>query len=109
MGRYKMALIFEAIMVICFGLSWPISIMKSVRSRTAKGKSILFMCLILVGYVFGIVSKIMMDKLTYVFIFYVINFFMVFTDICIYFRNSKLDKQRDMECRAVCEEKIAEA
>lgn len=104
-----MAQIFEAIMVICFGLSWPISIMKSVRSRTAKGKSILFMFLILIGYVFGIVSKIAMDKLTYVFIFYVINFFMVFTDICICFRNRKLDKLRDGECREVREGKTAEA
>ena len=98
-----MAQIFEAIMVICFGISWPISIIKSVKTKTAKGKSVVFMFLILIGYVFGIVSKISMGKITYVFIFYVLNFFMVLTDICMYFRNSKLDRLHDLECLAAAE------
>ena len=34
--------LMEAVMILCFGLSWPISIRKSWVSRTAKGKSLFF-------------------------------------------------------------------
>ena len=90
-----MSEIFEMFMVICFGISWPISIAKSIRSRTAKGKSVLFSFLILVGYIFGIVSKLCRGSLTYVFIFYVINFVSVSIDIILYFRNRRLDLARE--------------
>ena len=33
--------LLEALMILCFGLSWPISLRKSWISRTAKGKSLL--------------------------------------------------------------------
>ncbi len=84
--------LFEAFMVICFGISWPLSIIKSYQSRTAKGKSILFISFILLGYAFGITSKLVAGNITYVFVFYVINFIMVFIDICLYIRNTKLDQ-----------------
>ena len=87
----EIAQLFEAFMVICFGISWPLSIMKSIKSRTAKGKSLVFMLFIEIGYVFGIISKIIGNNITYVFIFYVINLIMVGIDICLYFRNRKLD------------------
>lgn len=32
--------ILETVMILAFGLSWPLSIYKSVKSRTAKGKSL---------------------------------------------------------------------
>ncbi|MEG0979215.1 MAG: hypothetical protein RR343_00815 [Oscillospiraceae bacterium] len=85
--------LFEAIMVISFGVSWPISIAKSYTSRTAKGKSVAFLFLILFGYVCGIISKILADNITYVFIFYVLNLVLVSIDLILYFRNAKLDKQ----------------
>ena len=69
-----MSQIFEAIMVIAFGISWPASIYKSYTARTAKGKSIFFLCFILLGYICGIISKIISGSLTYVLVFYVINF-----------------------------------
>ena len=86
----------EAAMVICFGISWPLSIRKSWCSRTAKGKSLIFLLFIEIGYVCGIASKISMlitdgKPITYVFIFYVLNLLMVGTDIVLYFRNKKLD------------------
>ncbi|UOO38192.1 hypothetical protein IZU99_02740 [Oscillospiraceae bacterium CM] len=89
-----MSQLFEAFMVICFGVSWPISIAKSLKSKTAKGKSIYFMFLVLIGYVFGIVSKLEAGTVTYVLIFYILNLIMVGIDIGIYFRNSKLDKSQ---------------
>ncbi len=88
---------FEALMVIAFGLSWPISILKSYRTRTATGKSLLFLFFILAGYSFGIISKLITDNITYVFIFYVLNFVMVFVDGAFYFRNRRLDKLRKIK------------
>lgn len=86
--------LFEALMVICFGISWPLSILKSVRSKTAKGKSLLFILFILTGYAFGIASKFLGDHLTYVVIFYILNFIMVAIDIVLYFRNAAYDRER---------------
>jgi len=82
----------EAAMVICFGISWPMSIVKSYKAKTSKGKSLIFMTLIWIGYICGIGSKLVSSKITYVFIFYVINLIMVSIDIFLYFRNLKLDK-----------------
>lgn len=91
-GGIFMSQLFETIMVITFGISWPTSIYKSYTARTAKGKSLFFLCFILIGYICGIISKIAAGSLTYVFIFYVINFIMVFIDLLLYFRNKKLDQ-----------------
>lgn len=88
-----MAEIFEAAMVICFGLSWPVSVWKSVTSRTARGKSLFFECFILIGYLLGVVGKIATGNITYVFVFYIINILMVTADICLYFRNRALDRK----------------
>jgi lipopolysaccharide export LptBFGC system permease protein LptF len=94
-----MAHIFEALMVISFGISWPTSIMKSYSSRTAKGKSIIFLIFILIGYIFGVVSKFIAGDITYVVIFYIINFIMVSVDLCLYFRNRKLDAEKETQQR----------
>ena len=85
-----MSEIFEAFMVISFGISWPLSIYKSYKSRTTKGKSLLFMLFVLFGYGCGITSKLLAENLTYVFIFYVLNFVMVSIDLCLYYRNSRI-------------------
>ena len=79
-------------MVLCFGFSWPFAVIKSWKSRTAKGKSILFSSLVCLGYILGIAGKIVTGNITYVFIFYVINLVMISADILLYFRNRKLDK-----------------
>ena len=85
--------ILESLMVIFFGISWPANIIKSYRARTAKGKSLLFLILVLTGYIFGISSKISANNVNYVCIFYIINSVMVFTDMLLYFRNSILDRR----------------
>lgn len=90
-----MAELLEAAMIISFGVSWPLNIIKSLKSRTAKGRSLLFILFILFGYLCGIISKIVSGKITYVFIFYVLNFVMVAIDLVLYFRNSKLDSMGD--------------
>ena len=91
----ELPVIFETIMIICFGFSWPANIIKSLKSRTAKGKSLSFLLLIETGYIFGIMSKIISHTYNLATIFYFINFFMVLADIILYFRNSRLDRERD--------------
>ena len=98
--------LLEALTIFCFGLSWPISIRKSLVSRTAKGKSLFFEVFLLLGYAFGIIRKcIQLSQFSangtspdFLFwlsaIFYVLNFIMISIDVCLYFRNTKLDKQR---------------
>jgi len=80
------------VMVICFGLSWPLSIVRSWRARTAKGKSIFFLSAIEFGYAAGICAKLVSGRMTYVFVFYCLNFVLVGMDIALYVRNARLDK-----------------
>jgi len=85
--------IFETMMLVCFGLSWPMSLLRSWRARTARGKSLPFLCAIAVGYAAGIAAKMTAGQLTYVLAFYVLNLLMVCADIALYFRNRKLDRE----------------
>lgn len=85
--------ILEMIMVICFGISWPLSIYKSLKTRSTKGKSFIFLLFIDFGYVAGILSKIISNRITYVFIFYCINFVMVSIDIILYIINTNYNKK----------------
>lgn len=91
--------LLEALTIFCFGLSWPISIRKSIVSRTAKGKSLFFEVFLLIGYAFGITRKIIQTVggssgfiFFLSFFFYVLNFIEIAIDIALYFRNRKLDK-----------------
>ena len=72
-------------MLLCFGLGWPISIAKSVRTKTVSGKSPLFMCVIMLGYASGLTHKIIYSK-DLVLYLYAINLILVTVDLMIYFR-----------------------
>jgi len=94
----------EALTIFCFGLSWPISIRKSWISRTAKGKSLFFELFLLLGYAFGIARKIIQATegsegfiFFLSFFFYVVNFIAISIDVALYFRNVRLDKERENE------------
>ena len=86
-----MAEIFEMIMVLSFGLSWPISIVKTLKSKTAAGKSPVFIGLIVFGYICGIISKIVTQNITYVFVFYCLNLVMTSFDLSLnlYYRHKE--------------------
>ena len=94
-----MAQIFETMMLILFGLSWPFNISKSLRSRTARGKSIHFEMVIIVGYLCGIAGKIVGHNVTYVVAFYLIDIAMVSTDLVLTLRNMALDRAADRKER----------
>lgn len=85
--------IFEFIMMACFGVSWPLSVYKSYKARTATGKSFLFLMAIEIGYISGILGKIVTNNINYVLVVYIINFIMVSADVALYFRNKQLDKK----------------
>jgi len=89
--------ILEAMMIISFGISWPLSIMRSYRSRSTKGKSLLFMCFIAFGYICGIVSKTLSGTFNLAYFFYFPNVVMVSTDIALYLRNRKIEKAEESE------------
>ncbi len=96
-GGIYMADIFELLMIVCFGVSWPLNIHKAWKARTAKGSSVQFYFLILIGYLFGIASKVI--KLHrgiftpgYVWFFYILNSVIVAAGILVWFRNRRLDR-----------------
>ena len=89
-----MSEIFEIAMIVLFGASWPMNVLKSIKTKSTKGKSIVFLILIFIGYIFGIISKLTADSFKwYVMFFYVLNFVMVGTDIVLYFINYNREKR----------------
>ena len=95
----EIAEFLEILMIVSFGASWPANVLKSYKARTAKGKSLLFLCLIFFGYIAGISSKLLNEAYMasfatkwYVLVFYVLNLLMVGADLTLYVRNTALDK-----------------
>ena len=86
-----MATIFEFGMLVCFGASWPFNIAKSYRARTAKGKSLVFEILVVIGYCSGIIGKLINHNINYVLIVYILDLAMVVIDLLLMLRNRKLD------------------
>ena len=77
--------IFEAGMMLCFGISWPIAAYKTYRSKCVQGKSISFAYLILLGYICGILHKIFFN-FDLVIILYILNMLFLITDMTLYYR-----------------------
>ena len=101
-----LASFLEMLMLICFGVSWPINIAKAWKARSTKGISLPFYSLILAGYLFALVGKCLLIRYYapapwyetvhwYVMFFYVLNTLMVGAGIAIYFRNRALEKKAD--------------
>ena len=90
-----MSSVFEMMMLICFGLSWPLNVMKAWRARTAKGMSLPFILLIITGYIAGIAAKVLTHQINYVLIVYLLNLVIVLTNLVIYFRNTALDRKAE--------------
>ncbi len=96
-----MAEMFEMIMLILFGASWPINVFHSYKTRSNKGKNLAFLLFVFIGYIFGILSKLLnplymaeISSKWYVLFFYVLNYLMISADLLLYIRNGKIDKIR---------------
>ncbi len=82
---------FEILMLICFGAAWPFSIYRSWVSRSTKGKSLLFMIIVMCGYLAGVFHKFMYHFDPVIFL-YALNFLMVGADVLLYFRNRRYER-----------------
>lgn len=91
-GEDRMTEIFESIMLICFGLSWPMSVVKNIKARTAKSMSLPFILLIITGYIAGITAKIISKNFTYVLAIYILNLIFVSANLVVYFINRRYDR-----------------
>ena len=80
--------IFEIIMLVCFGSAWPFSIYKSWKSKSVKGKSLVFLIIVLVGYLSGILHETMFNYDNVIYL-YIANFILVSVDTALFIRNRK--------------------
>lgn len=94
-----MSEILEIVMIVSFGASWPLNVLKSYRAKTTKGQSLPFLVLIFCGYIAGIAAKFLnetymadLSRKWYVLVFYFINLTMVGIDLLVYARNARLDR-----------------
>jgi len=83
---------FEILMLVCFGAAWPFSIYKSYTSRKNNGKSVIFLFVVVVGYIAGIFHKLFYSYDPVIFL-YGLNGVMVSVDIALYFRNKRLETE----------------
>jgi len=91
-----MSQLLEAIMMICFGLSWPMALVKNIKAKSAEGMSLSFLLLIITGYVAGTAAKIIAGNITYVLIVYIVNLVIVTMNLIVFFYNRSLDKKNSM-------------
>jgi hypothetical protein len=90
--------IFETIMLVCFGFAWPFSIYTSYKAKTAQGKNVFFLIVLLIGYFSGIIHKFFYS-FDLVIILYIINFCLISIDTLLYIRNRQLDTlKKDNSC-----------
>lgn len=94
-----MSELLEITMIVAFGCSWPLNVIKAYRSRSAKGASLPFLLLIFFGYIAGIASKFTNESYMasfaskwYVLCFYILNLLMVSANLALYWRNVRLDR-----------------
>lgn len=88
-----MSQILETAMLICFGFSWPMSLIKNIKAKSAKNMSLKFIILIILGYIAGIAAKIISGQINYVLAVYIINLIIVSCNLFVYFINRKYDKK----------------
>lgn len=91
-----MSSILETIMLVCFGCSWPLNVVKAIKARSAKNMSLPFILLIISGYIAGITAKLLSHQISYVLIAYFINLAIVTVNLAVYFRNRRLDMEHEI-------------
>ena len=86
----------EIAMLCLFGCSWPFNIAKALKAKTAKGKSVGFELLVIIGYIIGLVGKLyayrQTGNLAYSTWFYIADILMVSVDLALYCVNTRRDR-----------------
>lgn len=91
------ASVCETAMLVCFGCSWPMNVIKAYKARTAKSTSLPFILLIITGYIFGIAKKVLRTEYDLAFYFYILNIIIVSLNVIVYFRNRALDRKANKQ------------
>jgi hypothetical protein len=86
--------IYEIVMLACFGFAWPISIHKSITSKSTGGKSPMFSYVVILGYLSGMTHKWLYSR-DLVLVLYAINMAMVTIDLLVFYRNRRLEKAKE--------------
>jgi len=77
-------------MIFCWGVSWPVAVLKTLRTKNVDGVSIFFLWFVFWGYVSGIcfkVSEYFGDGfLNPVIALYLFNFIFVGTELVLFYR-----------------------
>ncbi len=94
---FELSELLSAIMLICFGFSWPVNLVKNIKQKSAKSMNIYFIILILAGYIAGIASRIVDGQYGYVFAIYLLNLVMVSANIPVFIINKKFDRLNSQE------------
>ncbi|MDR2368949.1 MAG: hypothetical protein LBF58_12745 [Deltaproteobacteria bacterium] len=81
-------------MLVTFGFAWPANILNSLRVKSSRGRTPVFLFIVNLGYVFGVLAKVVNHNVNYVVIFYLINMAMVSFDTYLYFRYRAMDRIR---------------
>ena len=92
---------FEAAMIVCFGVSWPVAIWKTLKTRQVHGKSVAFLALVASGYGFGILHKAL-HAFDWVILLYAFNCLMVLTELglCLMYGARPMGKHAGAEATA---------
>ncbi len=85
--------VLEVLMIVCFGLAWPLNLYNSIKSQSTEGKNLLFMTFILLAYIFGILNKVFVSRDAAVY-FYLLNEAMVVADFFVYLRTADGKSER---------------
>lgn len=93
----EVAEVLETSMLVCFGASWPISVIRNIRAKTAKSMSLQFILLIIAGYLAGIVAKLINGQISYVLLVYLFNLVIVSVNLVVYFVNRRRDRESELE------------
>lgn len=83
----------EVMMLVCFGLSWPISLYKNIKEKSTKSINVPFILLIIGGYIAGITAKIISGNVNYVLAAYFLNLFVVSLNLVVYYINRRTEKR----------------
>ncbi len=96
--------IFEAAMMLCFGASWPFQVAKTYKTKDVKGKSIFFLWLVEIGYICGMIHKVLYNPDIVLFL-YLLNFALVGTDMILYYMYKDKDSQKSIILQRTYEKK----
>lgn len=81
--------IFEFMMLLAFGFSWPFAILRTYRAKRVDGKSPAFMSIVLFGYVCGILAHLVEGTKLWLCVVYLVDMALVSTDLALYFHYSR--------------------